>query len=285
MVLAYNNTGEKLFFEDNGYFDLTTFGLEIGNKQGDISFTPKQNIVLSGCNAVEEIMQLCGLKYIFLKHDGEEVEANMPILECSGDAKSLHKAWKISQNIFEYMSAIATYTNSMLKLAKEVNPQITLTTTRKNFPGAKELMLKAVMDGGGVPHRLGLFDSILIFEQHLAFFDTHSELEKNFRNLKRKFIEKKITVEVENIKSARYFASLGADILQCEKMDFQTLKECVKLKEEFANIVISATGGINLQNVREYAKTGVDLIVTSSPYHAKPLDIKVQMRKKEVQNG
>lgn len=268
-----------LLFEDSGYFDLTTFGLGIGNEEGFMSFAPKSEIILSGCDEVEGIIKKCDFKYRFFKKNGDTVAPNETILECSGDAKSLHSAWKISQNIFEYMSAIATYTDEMLRLAKTINPNIALTTTRKNFPGAKELMLKAVMDGGGAPHRLGLYDSILIFEQHLVFLNNKQELEENFKALKRKFIEKKITVEVDNLEDAHYFASLGADILQCEKVDFETLRECVALKEEFTNIAISATGGINLENVSQFAKTGVDLIVTSSPYHAKPLDIKVQMRK------
>lgn len=268
-----------LLFEDNGYFDLTTFGLGIGNEEGFMSFAPKSEIILSGCDEVESIVKKCGLKYRFLKKNGATAAKNETVLECSGDAKSLHSAWKISQNIFEYMSGIATYTDEMLRLAKTINPNIALTTTRKNFPGAKELMLKAVMDGGGAPHRLGLYDSILIFEQHLAFLSDKQDIERSFKTLKRKFIEKKITVEVASPEDARYFASLGADILQCEKMDFKTLGECVTLKEEFTNIVISATGGINLENILQFAKTGVDLIVTSSPYHAKPLDIKVEIRK------
>jgi molybdenum transport protein len=71
---------------------------------------------------------------------------------------------------------------------------------------------------------------------------------------------------------------LGGDILQCEKMDYETLKNCVMLKKEFSNLLVSATGGINKDNIAEFAKCGVDFIVTSSPYHAKPLDIKVKIK-------
>lgn len=196
---------------------------------------------------------------------------------CKADAGALHKAWKISQNIFEYMSGIATYTSRLVKNAKAINPNISISTTRKNFPGAKEIMLKAVMCGGGVPHRLGLFDSILIFEQHLNFFTDKAELEKSFKKLKHEFIEKKIAVEVENFQQAKYFASLGANILQCEKMDFELLKECVALKKEFPHLLLSATGGIHEENIADFTKCGVDFIVTSSPYHAKPVDIKVKI--------
>ncbi|TKI69321.1 ModD protein [Sulfurimonas crateris] len=267
-----------LLFEDTGYFDLTTYGLRIGDKKGVMSFSPKAEIVLCGADEVEKILKKLNIKHTFFKNNGDRVMAKETILECKGDAASLHKAWKISQNIFEYMSGIATYTNTLIKSAKAINPSISVSTTRKNFPGAKELMLKAVMCGGGAPHRLGLYDSVLIFEQHLNFFNAKEELEQGFKELKHNFIERKIAVEVESFEQASYFASLGADILQCEKMDFKTLKSCVGLKQKHPTLLLSATGGINEKNIAGFAACGVDFIVTSSPYHAKPLDIKVTIK-------
>ncbi len=267
-----------LLFEDVGYFDLTTLGLGIGDKKGLMTFAPKDEIILSGVDEVREILNKLDIKHTFFKKNSDKVEAQEVILECKSEASKLHKAWKISQNIFEYMSGIATYTNTLVKTAKEINPNISVSTTRKNFPGVKEMMLKAVMCGGGAPHRLGLYDSILVFDQHLVFLSDKEELERNFKKLKSEFIEKKVAVEVDSLSSARYFASLGADILQCEKMDYETLKNCVMLKKEFSNLLVSATGGINKDNIAEFAKCGVDFIVTSSPYHAKPLDIKVKIK-------
>lgn len=268
-----------LLFEDSGYFDLTTFGLGIGDESGSMSFSPKGEIILSGCDEVEAIMKKCGLKYKFFKKNGDKILSKEKILECEGTAKTLHKVWKISQNIFEYMSGIATYTDKMTQIARQYNPNLTIATTRKNFPGAKELMLKAVMDGGGVAHRIGLHDSILIFKQHLEFFSDKAGLENGLKNIKNKFLEKKIAVEVDSYEEANYFASLGADILQCEKMSFEELTKCVSLKKSYPHLLLSATGGITLENIDQYAKTGVDFVVTSSPYHAKPTDIKVQMKK------
>lgn len=270
-----------LLREDSGYFDLTTFGLGIGEKRGSISFAPKANITLSGCDEAAKVFQECALEYTFFQKNGALVEAGQKIAECQGDAKSLHRAWKIAQNIFEYMSGIATYTHEIVQKAQHINPDITIATTRKNFPGAKELMLKAVMDGGGVAHRLGLYDSVLIFEQHLVFLQNEEELLKSFQKLKKSFVEKKIIVEVESYEQARYFAQLGADVLQCEKMSPALLVKCVGLKKEFSHLKVSATGGINSSNVTEFAACGVDAIVTSSPYHAKPADIKVTMQEEQ----
>lgn len=267
-----------LLFEDAGYFDLTTYGLGIGEKKGVMSFAPKAEIVLCGVDEVREILNKLEIKHTFFKKSGDKVMAQEVILECKAEASKLHKAWKISQNIFEYMSGIATFTNSLVIKAREINPKISVATTRKNFPGSKELMLKSVMAGGGVIHRMGLYDSILIFKQHLNFFKTKEELELAFSKLKYEFLEKKIAVEVEDYESASYFASLGADILQCEKMEYETLRECVTLKEQYPHLLLSATGGVDEKNIAEFAKCGVDFIVTSSPYHAKPLDIKVTIK-------
>lgn len=268
-----------LLFEDVGYFDLTTEGLSIGDKKGKMLFAPKSKIVLCGADEVVAILNTLHVEYKLLKQDAQEVEAGETILECTGSAAALHKAWKVCQNIFESLSGIATYTHEMVQKAQKINPNIVVATTRKTFPGTKTLALKAVMCGGGVIHRLGLYDSILIFEQHLIFLDDKEELEKSIYKLKHKFLEKKIAVEVHGFEDAFYFASLGADILQCEKMDMQTLQKCVDLKKMYPNLLLSATGGIHKENVEEFAKCGVDFIVTTAPYHAKPLDVKVTMQR------
>jgi molybdenum transport protein len=266
-----------LLKEDVGYYDLTTNALGIESEFGKIIFKAKGEIILSGLKNVEKICKECGLKYKIYKRDREKVLKGELILVCEGKAGELHKMWKISQNILEYCSGIATYTNDLVLKAQEHNPDIVVATTRKNFPGAKELMVHAVIDGGGVVHRMGLYDSILIFAEHLEFIADKKELEEKFQKLKKRYIEKKITIEISSFKEASYFSALGVDILQCEKMDEQTLKQCIGLKNKFPHLLISATGGVNDTNIEQYAKLGVDLIVTSSPYHAKPTDIKVEM--------
>ena len=261
--------------EDIGLIDVTTVGLEIGARSAKITFATKEPIVVCGVEYVDEMCRRLGLKTQAFKECGEHLEAGDVILIAYGRADAAHKAWKVSQNILEFLSGIATKTHRMLSLAREINPHIELLTTRKIFPRTKELSLKAVYAGGGAHHRLGLYDSILVFEQHRAFFESDAAFEAQFKKMKQKYLEKKIVVEVASVEEAHYFATLGADILQCEKMSFETLATCVGLKQEFPVLLLSATGGIGEHNIVEYAKTGVDFIVTSSPYHAKPSDIKV----------
>ena len=261
--------------EDVGLIDLTTIGLEIGAKRAKITFATKEPIVLCGVEFVDEMCKRVGLQTQCFKACGDRLETGELILIGYGRADAAHKAWKVCQNILEFLSGIASKTDRMLCLAREVNPRIELLTTRKIFPRTKELALKAVYAGGGAHHRLGLYDSILVFEQHRAFFENDAAFEAQFKKMKQKYLEKKIVVEVASLEEARYFARLGADILQCEKMSFETLSACVALKNEFPSLLLSATGGIGEHNIVAYAQTGVDFIVTSSVYHAKPSDIKV----------
>ena len=262
--------------EDVGLIDMTTVGLQIGHLQGKITFSPKRPLVLCGAEMVEEMCQKMNLHVKRFKKSGDHLEADALILEAYGSAEQLHSVWKVCQNILEYSCGIATKTDEMLTLARTKNPHVELLTTRKIFPRTKELALKAIYAGGGAHHRLGLYDSILVFKQHRAFFKNEAEFEAQFMKMKRKFLEKKIIVEVEDFEEARYFARLGADVLQCEKMSVEDLKACIQtLKAEFPSLLFSATGGVGEKNIGEYAGTGVDFIVTSSPYHAKPADIRV----------
>ena len=263
--------------EDVGLIDVTTVGLDIGAQNAKITFSTKEPIVLCGVEFADEMCRRAGLKTQTFKACGDRLDAKEVILVGYGRADVAHKAWKVSQNILEFLSGIATKTNRMIELAREVNPRIELLTTRKIFPRTKELALKGVYAGGGAHHRLGLYDSILVFEQHRVFFEDKDCFEVQFKKMKQKYGEKKIVVEVATFEEAGYFARLGADVLQCEKMSFPMLKTCVNLKTHFPNLLVSATGGIDEHNIADYAKTGVDFIVTSSPYHAKPADIKVMI--------
>ncbi len=105
-----------LLFEDSSYFDLTTLGLEIEELKETMSFAPKEEILLIGCAEVESILERSQLTYKFFKQNGEIIFSNEKILECYGEAKSLHKAWKISQNTFEYMSGITIQISYSLQL-------------------------------------------------------------------------------------------------------------------------------------------------------------------------
>ncbi|HOI82883.1 MAG TPA: ModD protein, partial [Campylobacterales bacterium] len=196
------------------------------------------------------------------------------ILTASGDAKAVLKAWKPSQNILEYASAVATQTAKMVEAIKAVSPHTHFATTRKTIPNTKKLAIKAVLCGGGYAHRLGLSESVLIFAQYAAL--AGMSLEECIQKAKQQTMEHKIAVEVKNKPDAIAAAKAGADIVQCDKLEIDEMRGTVAaVKSVDSRITIIATGGINLQNAASYAAAKPDIIVSSSVYYSKPFDVKV----------
>jgi molybdenum transport protein len=269
---------EKFIKEDVPYMDLTTFVLGIGNQAGQISFIAREDMVLSGVEEVTRIFGKLGIDVTKSLPTGTLVESGETIITADGLAANLHMAWKVSLNILEYCCGIATKTRKLVEKAKSINQDIAIVTTRKLFPGTKELAIKSVIAGGGFPHRLGLSETILIFKQHINFIGGFDQLPKMVKQIRNNVCEKKIIVEVDNESDAFFIAEAGVDGLQFDKMPASDLKRTVEGIRRFnKNLTLIATGGVNDGNVQEYADTGVDAIATSSVYFGKPADIKVSI--------
>lgn len=264
--------------EDVPYIDLTTLVLGIGGRKGRMSFFSREKAVLCG---TEEVVKLCGrlgARVTECCPSGSPVSPGDTFLEVIGKAEELHVAWKVSLNILEYSSGIATRTRRMIDSARCVNPLISVVTTRKNFPGTKELAIKAVIAGGGFPHRLGLSETILIFKQHLNFLGGMAGLLKIMDEVRSSACEKKIIVEADSLEEAAVLCRAGVDGIQFDKVPPQELKTYVsRLREMAPKVVLLAAGGINSDNVAAYAETGVNAIVTTSVYFGKPVDMGVEM--------
>ena len=160
---------EGLLADDCPGLDLTIELLGIGAAQGIMRFAPKDDCIISGVEQAELLLRKCGLSVSRSAANGQKLQAGQPCLEARGTAAALHRGWKLSQALMEYMSGIATRSAQMVEQARTVNPGVRVAVTRKNFPGAKAMSLEAAMDGGAIVHRQNLSDSILIFEQHRAF--------------------------------------------------------------------------------------------------------------------
>lgn len=265
---------DKFIKEDVPYIDLTTLILGIGKQKGKMQFFSRENAVLCGTEEAEKIFNKLNIDLIKIKPSGSSVKKNEIFLEGKGSAKDLHMAWKVCQNIIDYSSGIATKTKKLVDKAANVNSNISIITTRKNIPGTKELAIKAVVSGGGFPHRLGLSETILIFKQHLNFLGGIHELAKILKKIKCKACEKKVIAEVDSLDYAIELCKNGIDGIQFDKVPCDKLMENVNiLKNINPSIVVLAAGGINEKNIGDYAKTGVDAIVTTCVYYAKPIDI------------
>ena len=162
----------------------------------------------------------------------------------------------------------------MVRAARLVNPGIMVGATRKSFPGTKKIVVKAVMAGGALPHRLGLSETILVFRQHTVFAGGLEKFLQTLPDLRARAKETKVVVEAENFVEALQIAQAGADVVQIDKLGPDELAAAVKeIRSANPHIKISAAGGINEDNIARYAATGVDIIVLSSVYFGKPADI------------
>jgi len=269
-------TLDRFIHEDVPYLDLTTELLDIGQKLGRISFAARENGIVSGSEEVSRILQKLGAKPGLVLPSGTSITPGQLFLQAEGNASSLHIAWKICLNILEYCSGIATRTRVLKDKARTVNPDINILSTRKMFPGTRELAIKSVVAGGGFPHRLGLSETILVFRQHINFLAGMDELVRIIPQLRKQACEKKVIVEVEKLDEALLLAAAGVDGLQFDKVPPEQLKLFVaELRASYPNLLLIGAGGIKESNVIEYAATGVDGIVTTSMYFGRPLDISV----------
>ena len=280
MVYIADETIDRFIKEDVPYIDLTTTLLGIGKEQGRIEFSAREDGVLAGSEEVLRIFQKLDIKAVKYLESGAALKKGEVIIAGEGKAENLHMAWKVCQNILEYCCGIASRTRQLLDKAREGNPSIEVVATRKIFPGTKELSLKSIMAGGAYPHRLGLSETILVFRQHLNFMGGQEGLVQKMAEIKKTACEKKVIVEVEGFNEAVRMASAGADGIQFDKVSPAELKEWVeKIRETYPGIILIAAGGINQGNACEYAKTGIDAIVTAAVYFGKPADIKVVIDK------
>lgn len=280
MLYISDESIERWIKEDVPYIDLTTLTLEIGDIKGKISFKAREYTVLSGVEEVLRIFNKLGITEFQSLPSGSVVNKGDSFIEAVGSAANLHLAWKVSLNILEYCSGIATRTKKMVDKAKGINPQISVVATRKSFPGTKELSIKSIIAGGAYPHRLGLSETILIFKQHVNFLGDIADLAQIIGKVKEKACEKKVIVEVEGIEDARLLIQSGVDGLQFDKVPAKELKTIVEeIRSLNPCVTLLGAGGINESNIEEYARTGIDAIVTTSMYFGKPSDIGVTIGK------
>jgi molybdenum transport protein len=269
---------DQLIAEDVPYLDLTTHLLGIDAQPGTISYLTREDCVLCGSEEAARILERLGATVDVLEPSGAVLEAGSVFLEASGPAGALHAAWKVCLNIFDHCSAVATRTRRMVTRAHEVSPGLPILTTRKSMPGAKPLLTKAVVCGGAVPHRLGLSETVLVFDNHTALIGGFEGLLERLPAILVASCEKKVFVEA-SAEQARRLAVTGVDGIQFDKLAPTELAALVpELRALNPQLTLIAAGGINEDNVAGYAATGVDGLATTAPFAARPLDMTARIR-------
>jgi nicotinate-nucleotide pyrophosphorylase (carboxylating) len=260
--------------EDLGEGDITSEATVPEDARARARVVQKQPGVVYGLAVVAEAMGQCGVEDVDnLVVEGqwrEDVPAE--VLVASGSARALLAAERTAINFLGHLSGIATLTARYAEAV--VGTGTTILDTRKTTPGLRQIEKAAVAAGGGINHRMGLYDAILIKENHIA---AAGGLAKAVYAARTAQPEKAIEVEVRNMDEAAYALGMGVDRLLLDNMSPDSMREAVGLRDENAGgsdgVSLEASGGVTLENVREIAETGVEFISVGALTHsARTLD-------------
>ncbi len=260
----------QALIEDIGHRDITTDNLIPPDHQSQGVFYVKQEGVVAGIQVAERVFQLLDpeIDFTVLKDDGELVLEGEEIARISGRTRTLLTGERVSLNFLQHMSGIATKTYDLVDRVRHF--PVKIVDTRKTVPGLRILEKYAVRVGGGHNHRFGLFDGVLIKDNHIRAAGGIAEavhtIKRNISHLTR------VEVEVENLEQLREALAAGADVILLDNMDPEIMKEAVRINGGRA--ILEASGGITQDTLVEVAKTGVDLISMGALTHsAMALDI------------
>lgn len=250
--------------EDIGTGDVTTLATIEPGTQASAELVAKEDFVLAGIDVAERVFQLLAADTAFdkLMNDGQSVRRGDVLAWLKGDAAVLLQGERVALNLLQRMSGVATLTAAFVR--ELVGTAAVVVDTRKTTPGLRVLEKYAVRMGGGGNHRMALYDGVLIKENHIAAAGGISAAVKRARQ--RVPHTQKIEVEVRNQAEVSEALAAGADILLLDNMTLPELSAAVELVGGRA--VTEASGGVNLDSVREIAETGVQLISVGALTHS-----------------
>jgi nicotinate-nucleotide pyrophosphorylase (carboxylating) len=245
--------------EDIGQGDITTdfFVPETLHTTGRI--TARENAIVAGTGAAAEVFRRVdpSIDIQIIRGDGDEVVAGDIIIEVRGLARSILKGERVALNFLQRLCGIATLTRQFVDAVG--NHPAKILDTRKTTPGLRSLEKAAVVAGGGVNHRFGLYDMVLVKDNHLATFGGLSSFADRLHQLRKEQPNIRIEVEADDLEQARAFAEVdGIDVILLDNMTPAQMREAVALKKN--SIQFEASGGVTLKNVKRIAATGVDYI-------------------------
>ncbi|MFZ3122245.1 MAG: carboxylating nicotinate-nucleotide diphosphorylase [Thermodesulfovibrionales bacterium] len=264
--------------EDIGNGDITTAFLIPEDSESRALIIAKGNFVVAGIPFIKEVFSFFDreVRFNVFINDGSKVMKGDVIAEVSGRTKVLLSGERVSLNILQRLSGIATLTNMFVEKVKGLKTKIV--DTRKTTPGLRFMEKYAVRVGGGNNHRFGLFDGILIKDNHIEAVGSITEA---LRLASEGHHLAKIEVEVENLNDLKEAVEGGSDIVMLDNMSIQDMKEAVNIvRTSKKDVILEASGNVSLENVREVAETGVDLISIGALTHsATAVDISMKIVK------
>ncbi len=230
--------------------DITSDSL-FTNEKAKAYVISKEACIVAGLEETKKIFNKTGVKTKLLVDDGTLIKEKTKVAEINGTTRSILKGERLALNFLSRMSGIATETRKLVDLCRSINPNVTIAATRKTIPGFRKYEKKAVVLGGGESHRFGLFDAVMIKDNHIKCVGS---VKTAIEKIKQKVHNKIIEIEVENLEDAITAAEMDVDVIMLDNFNPKSGKRVAKkIREINSSALIEISGGVNPKNIIEYA--------------------------------
>jgi nicotinate-nucleotide pyrophosphorylase (carboxylating) len=260
--------------EDIGPGDVTTDTLIEPDRVERATIVAKESFVLAGLELAQEVFRSLdsAMSFDTSSHDSDSIESGDEILKVTGKLHALLTGERTALNFLQRLSGIATFTRKFVDRTR--GSGVRITDTRKTTPGWRKLEKYAVRMGGARNHRFGLYDGILIKDNHIKACGGITEAVERVRKNQGQFL--RIEVEVTDLKEVEEALKSGVDIIMLDNMDINGIKKSIGFIDDRALVEVS--GGVGLDSVAELAATGVDIISIGALTHsARAVDISMRV--------
>ena len=247
--------------------DITSNFFIDNNSLSNGTIIAKENCVIAGSEIAERVFKRLdpNIEVKVELPSGSIASTGDVIISLSGKSCSILSTERIALNFLQRLSGIATFTKKYVEAVKGTNAKIL--DTRKTTPGWRVLEKMAVKSGGGLNHRMGLFDMAMLKDNHLTNESDPRSLQQKINAFKKQFPEMRLEVEADTLEQVNEFIKMeGVDVILLDNMALTEISEAVSLRREA--IKFEASGGINLDTVIQYAETGVDFISVGALTHS-----------------
>jgi nicotinate-nucleotide pyrophosphorylase (carboxylating) len=263
--------------EDIGGGDITAVSFVPENQQASARIIARERAIVAGIDVAADVFRRVdtSLRPEILRGDGAIVNSGESVLEVRGNARSILTAERVALNFLQRLSGIATLTHQFVEAVGDNRAKIL--DTRKTTPGLRKLEKAAVVAGGGENHRFGLYDMVLVKDNHLFARPNFSNIAETIRRLHEDRPDIKIELEADTLDQVRAFIGIdGVDIILLDNMSAPQMREAIALGQ--GKVKFEASGGVTLQNIGQIAATGVDYISIGALTHsARAVDFSLEM--------
>ncbi len=274
---------EAALAEDIGAGDLTSLYFVPAERRSTAFIVAREAGVLSGGEVALEVFRKVdpAIEATLLVNDGDRISAGAYVMKIEGLSRSVLTAERTALNFMQRMSGVASATRRYVDEVRGTSAEIL--DTRKTIPGWRLLDKQAVLHGGGTNHRMGLYDRVMVKDNHLVAEGRVEELQEAIRRLKADHPAVEVELEADRLEQVEAFLQLeGVDYLLLDNMSLDELRLAVGMRGDQANPRLEASGGVNLDTVAGIAATGVDFISVGAITHSvKALDLALDFVSRE----